>query len=89
MMLRVFALPLLLMATAAHAIEGPRYQVLQSDGAFELRQCRPTLTAHVEVHGDARSARKVGFRLSASDTLAATRGSARSATWASSRPAMS
>ena len=51
------------MATAAHAIEQPRYQVLQSDGAFELRQYEPMLVAHVEVEGDASGARNAGFRL--------------------------
>lgn len=63
MLIRLFSSLLLLMATAAHAIEEPRYQVLQSDGAFELRQYEPMLVAHVEVDGDASGARNAGFRL--------------------------
>ena len=63
MLSRLLSLLLLTMATAAHAIEQPRYQVLQSDGAFELRQYEPMLVAHVEVEGDASGARNAGFRL--------------------------
>lgn len=60
---RLFTALILLMATAAHAIEEPRHQVLQSDGAFELRQYEPALVAHVQVQGDASAARSAGFRL--------------------------
>jgi hypothetical protein len=60
---RFIATLLLLMATTAHAIEEPRHRVLQSDGAFELRQYEPSLVAHVEVEGDASGARTAGFRL--------------------------
>lgn len=63
MLSRLLSLLLLTMASATHAIEEPRYQVLQSDGAFELRQYEPMLVAHVEVDGDASGARNAGFRL--------------------------
>ena len=63
MLSRLLSPLLLTMASATHAIEEPRYQVLQSDGAFELRQYEPMLVAHVEVDGDASGARNAGFRL--------------------------
>lgn len=63
MLARLFCTLLLFMATTAQAIEEPSYQVLQSDGAFELRQYEPTLVAHVDVAGDASGARNAGFRL--------------------------
>lgn len=63
MLQRLLSSFVLLMATTAHAIEEPRHQVLQTDGAFELRQYEPMLVAHVEVDGDASGARSAGFRL--------------------------
>ena len=63
MIQRLIASLALLMASTAHAIEEPRHQVLKTDGAFELRQYEPTLVAHVEVEGDASTARNAGFRL--------------------------
>lgn len=64
MLSRLFHTLVLLMATtAAHAIEQPRYEVLQADGAFELRRYEPVLVAHVDVDGDAGTARHAGFRL--------------------------
>lgn len=63
MLSRLLCILCLLMASTAHAIEEPRHQVLKTDGAFELRQYEPTLVAHVEVEGDASTARNAGFRL--------------------------
>ena len=63
MLARLIAVWMLLMVSAAHAIEEPDYQVLQAEGAFELRQYGPTLIAQVEVDGDAGAARNAGFRL--------------------------
>lgn len=60
---RLFILLFALMASTAHAIEEPRHQVLKTEGPFELRQYEPALVAHVEVDGDAGSARMAGFRL--------------------------
>lgn len=63
MLARLISTLFLLMATTAQAIEEPSYQVLTSEGAFELRQYEPVLVAHVEVDGDAGAARNAGFRL--------------------------
>lgn len=60
---RLLALLTAVMATATQAIEEPAYQVLQADGAFELRQYEPVLLAQVEVDGEPGAARNAGFRL--------------------------
>jgi SOUL heme-binding protein len=65
---------LALMASTPQAIEEPGYQVLQSDGAFELRQYEPVLLAQVEVDGDAGAARSAGFRLLAGYIFGANQG---------------
>lgn len=59
----LIAASIAVMAPAAQAIEEPRYQVLQADGAFELRQYEPVVLAQVEVSGDASAGRNAGFRL--------------------------
>lgn len=75
MLRRLFTtLCLLLLASTTHAIEEPSYQVLQSDGACELRQYEPVLLAQVEVDGDAGDARSAGFRLLAGYIFGANQG---------------
>lgn len=44
------------------AIEEPKYQVLQSDGAFEIRRYEPMLIAETVVDGDMDEASNKGFR---------------------------
>ena len=44
-------------------VEQPKYQVLKSDGAIEVRQYAPYLTASVEVDGTRRQAANQGFRV--------------------------
>ena len=44
------------------AIEEPPYQVLQQDGAFEIRQYAPQLVAQTWVEGDMDAASNRGFR---------------------------
>lgn len=63
MLARLVVLLIAIVTTASHAIEEPQYQLLQSDGAFELRQYEPVLLAQVEVDGEAGAARNAGFRL--------------------------
>lgn len=45
------------------AIEEPKYDLLQSDGAYEIRQYAPTLIAETVVDGDMDEASNKGFRL--------------------------
>ena len=71
-LLTILCLPL--MASTTQAIEEPAYQVLQSDGACELRQYEPVLLAQVEVEGDAGAARSMGFRLLAGYIFGANQG---------------
>ena len=44
------------------AIEEPTYQVLQQDGAFEIRHYAPQLVAQTWVEGDMDAASNRGFR---------------------------
>lgn len=45
------------------AIEEPKYEVLLSDGPYEIRQYAPTLIAETTVDGDMDEASNKGFRL--------------------------
>ena len=45
------------------AIEEPKYEVLESDGPFEVRRYAPMLIAETLVHGDMDEASNKGFRL--------------------------
>lgn len=45
------------------AIEEPKYEVLESDGAFEVRRYAPMLIAETLVDGDMDEASNKGFRL--------------------------
>jgi hypothetical protein len=47
----------------AMAIEEPKYEVLQSESAFELRKYAPILVAETLVEGDMDQASSKGFRL--------------------------
>lgn len=51
----------LLASFNAMAIEEPRYQVLESDGAFELREYQPFLVAETQVDGGFERAGNVAF----------------------------
>ncbi len=51
-----------LVATPAMAIEEPKYRVIESLGAIELREYAPTIVAEVEVEGDRSEAANKGFR---------------------------
>ena len=44
------------------AIEEPKYQVIQIDGPFEIRQYAPVLIAETLVDGDMDEASNTGFR---------------------------
>ena len=59
----VMVLSTLLMGGRAMATEEPVYEVLLSDGAFELRNYPPTVIAEVTVTGTQREAANKGFRL--------------------------
>ncbi|MEY4490353.1 MAG: hypothetical protein RLY41_159, partial [Pseudomonadota bacterium] len=45
------------------AIEEPKYEVLQSDDTYEVRQYAPILIAETIVEGDMDEASNKGFRL--------------------------
>jgi hypothetical protein len=45
------------------AIEEPKYEVIQTDGAFEMRKYAPILIAETMVDGDMDEASNKGFRL--------------------------
>ena len=47
----------------AMAIEEPKYEVIQRDGAFEIRKYAPILIAETSVDGDMDEASNKGFRL--------------------------
>jgi hypothetical protein len=49
--------------SAAMAIEEPKYEVVFSEGDFEIRQYQPMLIAQTEVEGDIDQASNKGFRL--------------------------
>ena len=65
---RIFASTLLflnglLMTNPSAATEEPKYEVLKTDGAFEIRRYKPMLIAETEVQGDMDEASRKGFRL--------------------------
>lgn len=67
-MVKKFILQLTLLGTSffspiAMAIEEPRYEVLVSDGPFEIRRYAPMLVAETFVDGDMDAASNKGFRL--------------------------
>jgi len=47
----------------AMAIEEPKYEVIQTDGSFEIRKYTPILLAETVVDGDMDEASTKGFRL--------------------------
>jgi len=47
----------------AMAIEEPKYEVIQKDGAFEIRKYAPILIAETSLDGDMDEASNKGFRL--------------------------
>ena len=53
----------LLCSEHAMAIEEPKFQVLQVDGSFEIRQYAPILIAETLIDGDMDEASNKGFRL--------------------------
>jgi hypothetical protein len=60
---RLFATALALLATStAMAIEEPRFEVLEQDGAFELRKYAPYLVAETRVEAEFESAGNVAFQ---------------------------
>ncbi len=65
---RIFASTLLflnglLMTQPSAATEEPKYDVVKTDGAFEIRRYKPMLIAETEVQGDMDEASRKGFRL--------------------------
>ena len=67
-MVKKFILQLTLLGTSffspiTMAIEEPRYEVLVSDGPFEIRRYAPMLVAETFVDGDMDAASNKGFRL--------------------------
>lgn len=64
--LKIFGASLLLgLLCTGHvmAIEEPQYEVIQTDGAFEIRRYAPILIAETFVDGDMDEASNKGFRL--------------------------
>ena len=64
--LKIFGVSLLLgLLCTGHvmAIEEPKYEVIQTDGAFEIRKYAPILIAETFVDGDMDEASNKGFRL--------------------------
>ena len=64
--LKIFSASLLLgLLCTGHvmAIEEPKYEVIQTDGAFEMRKYAPILIAETMVDGDMDEASNKGFRL--------------------------
>jgi hypothetical protein len=53
----------LLWTNTAMATEEPKYDVIKTDGAFEIRRYKPMLIAETEVQGDMDEASRKGFRL--------------------------
>lgn len=65
-LLKIFCASLLLgLLCTGHvmAIEEPKYEVIQTDGAFEMRKYAPILIAETMVDGDMDEASNKGFRL--------------------------
>ena len=60
---RLSGLSLSLFSSIAMAIEEPAYEVLRSDGPFEIRRYAPMLVAETWVDGDMDEASNKGFRL--------------------------
>jgi hypothetical protein len=60
---RLSALSLSLFSSIAMAIEEPAYEVLRSDGPFEIRRYAPMLVAETWADGDMDEASNKGFRL--------------------------
>ncbi len=52
-----------LTTTATHAIEEPKFELLQQTGSFELRRYAPYVVAEVRVPGNFSDAGNQGFRL--------------------------
>lgn len=61
--IRVGSLLFLLCIGHAMAIEEPKYDVIQTDGSFEIRKYAPILIAETFVDGDMDEASSKGFRL--------------------------
>ena len=61
--IRVGSLLVLLCIGHATAIEEPKYDVIQTDGSFEIRKYAPILIAETFVDGDMDEASSKGFRL--------------------------
>ena len=61
--IRVGSLLVLLCIGQAMAIEEPKYDVIQTDGSFEIRKYAPILIAETFVDGDMDEASSKGFRL--------------------------
>lgn len=64
--LKIFSASLLLgLLCTGHvmAIEEPKYEVIQTDGGFEMRKYAPILIAETTVDGDMDEASNKGFRL--------------------------
>jgi hypothetical protein len=61
--IRVGSLLVLLCIGHAMAIEEPKYDVIQTDGSFEIRKYAPILIAETFVDGDMDEASSKGFRL--------------------------
>lgn len=59
----IMTLCLLCIAGIAMAIEEPKYRVIETSGAFELRVYDPKIIAEVEVTGSLRKASNKGFKL--------------------------
>ena len=60
---RIFAFFALLYSQTVMAIEEPSFQVLATEGPFQVRQYAPMLIAEVVVEGDMDEASNKGFRL--------------------------